>query len=100
MVVMLAFMRPDFEILLGLTGILLLANFTALIMAGISLGMIHRTVKLIRLKEGQSYGWPYTYDDKQVDPDFGAGNEDKIAASKAMVHGLGGPCCPAWDQIP
>ncbi|MCK0068447.1 PQQ-dependent sugar dehydrogenase [Kordiimonas laminariae] len=47
-----------------------------------------------QIEEGQSYGWPYTYDDKQVDPDFGLGNEDKIAASKAMVHGLGAHVAP------
>ncbi len=52
----------------------------------------HCEINLI--EEGASYGWPYTYDDKQIDPDFGVGNEDKIAVSKVMVHGLGAHVAP------
>lgn len=46
------------------------------------------------IEEGQFYGWPYTYDDKVVDPDFGEGHEQDIAASKEMVLGLGAHVAP------
>ena len=52
----------------------------------------HCEINLI--EEGRFYGWPYTFDDKVVDPDFGVGNEDKIAASQKMAHGLGAHVAP------
>lgn len=32
------------------------------------------------------YGWPYAYGDKVSDPDFGPGNEDRVAGSLAPAH--------------
>ena len=46
----------------------------------------HGEINLI--EEGQFYGWPYTYDDNTIDPDFGAGHETEIEASRVMAHGL------------
>lgn len=43
---------------------------------------------------GADYGWPYAYDDKQPDPDFGPGNEDKVNASRPMLHGFGAHRAP------
>lgn len=40
------------------------------------------------------YGWPYAYDDKIADPDFGEGNEERIASSRAPVHGFGAHRAP------
>jgi len=52
----------------------------------------HCEINLI--EEGRFYGWPYTFDDKVVDPDFGVGNEDKITASQKMAYGLGAHVAP------
>ena len=46
------------------------------------------------IKEGADYGWPYAYDDQKPDPDFGPGNEDKVAGSQPMVHGFGAHRAP------
>lgn len=52
----------------------------------------HCEINLI--EEGQFYGWPFTFDDRVVDPDFGAGRETEIANSRVMVHGLGAHVAP------
>ena len=46
------------------------------------------------IEEGQFYGWPFTFDNKAVDPGFGAGREADIAASRVMAHGLGAHVAP------
>lgn len=46
------------------------------------------------VEEGADYGWPYAYDDRQPDPDFGPGNEDKVQASRAFAHGFGAHRAP------
>ncbi len=46
------------------------------------------------IEDGQFYGWPYSYDNRVVDPDYGAGHEADIAASRVMVHGLGAHVAP------
>ncbi len=46
------------------------------------------------VEDGADYGWPYAYDDQQPDPDFGSGNEDKVTASKPLVHGFGAHRAP------
>ena len=46
------------------------------------------------VEEGADYGWPYAYDDKQPDPEFGPGNEDKVQASKPLAHGFGAHRAP------
>ncbi|MFC3052614.1 DUF7133 domain-containing protein [Kordiimonas pumila] len=46
------------------------------------------------IEEGQFYGWPYTYDDKVVDPDVGAGHSKEIARARVMEHGLGAHVAP------
>jgi glucose/arabinose dehydrogenase len=46
------------------------------------------------IEDGADYGWPYAYDDRQLDPDFGPGNKDKVQASKALVHGFGAHRAP------
>jgi len=52
----------------------------------------HCEINLI--EEGQFYGWPYTFDNKVGDPDYGAGHEEEIAGSRKMVHGLGAHVAP------
>jgi glucose/arabinose dehydrogenase len=52
----------------------------------------HCEINLI--EEGHFYGWPFTFDNRAVDPDFGAGHEAEIAASRVMVHGLGAHVAP------
>lgn len=46
------------------------------------------------IEEGADYGWPYAYDDRQVDPDYGIGNEGRVAASRPMYHGFGAHRAP------
>ena len=46
------------------------------------------------IADGADYGWPYAYDDKVADPDYGDGNEDKVANSIAPVHGFGAHRAP------
>lgn len=46
------------------------------------------------IEEGADYGWPYAFENKVADPDFGPGNEDKVAASTGMAHGLGAHVAP------
>lgn len=52
----------------------------------------HCEINLI--EEGEFYGWPFTFDDRTLDPDFGAGREAEINASRVMVHGLGAHVAP------
>jgi len=52
----------------------------------------HCEINLI--EEGQFYGWPFTFDNKAIDPDFGAGKEAEIAQSRSMAHGLGAHVAP------
>lgn len=42
--------------------------------------------ELNRIEQGKFYGWPYANGNKIPDPDFGAGNEEKIRNSQAPVH--------------
>ncbi|NVJ98035.1 MAG: PQQ-dependent sugar dehydrogenase [Alphaproteobacteria bacterium] len=46
------------------------------------------------IEEGAFYGWPYAYDAKVPDPDYGAGHEAEIASSKPLVHGFGAHRAP------
>ena len=46
------------------------------------------------VEEGANYGWPYAYDDRQPDPDYGPGNEDRVQASKPLAHGFGAHRAP------
>ena len=43
---------------------------------------------------GADYGWPYAYDNRVADPDYGPGNEDKVATSMPMAHGFGAHRAP------
>jgi glucose/arabinose dehydrogenase len=42
--------------------------------------------ELNRIEQGGFYGWPFANGDRLPDPDLGAGNEDRIAASIPPVH--------------
>jgi mono/diheme cytochrome c family protein len=44
--------------------------------------------ELNRVVEGGFYGWPYANGDKIPDPDLGPGNQDRVDASIAPVHGF------------
>ncbi len=44
--------------------------------------------ELNRIEPGGFYGWPYANGDRVPDPDFGAGNEARIRASRAPSHGF------------
>ena len=46
------------------------------------------------IEEGQFYGFPYTFDDRAVDPDFGTGHEAEIAGSRVMAYGIGAHVAP------
>lgn len=46
------------------------------------------------IEENQFYGFPYTFDNRVVDPDFGAGHEAEIASSRVMAHGIGAHVAP------
>ncbi|WP_262693896.1 PQQ-dependent sugar dehydrogenase [Kordiimonas aquimaris] len=46
------------------------------------------------IEEGADYGWPFAYDDRQIDPDYGIGNESRVAASRPMYHGFGAHRAP------
>lgn len=46
------------------------------------------------VEDGADYGWPWAYDDRQPDPEFGPGNEEKVAASRPFVHGFGAHRAP------
>ncbi len=50
--------------------------------------------ELNEIVSGGDYGWPYAYDDRVPDPDFGLGNEDKVSASLSLVHGFGAHRAP------
>ena len=45
--------------------------------------------ELDRIVQGGDYGWPVANGDRRLDPDFGAGNEARAAASIPPVHGFG-----------
>ena len=42
--------------------------------------------ELNRIQRGGFYGWPYANGDQVLDPDLGAGHEDRVRASIAPVH--------------
>ncbi|MEM7408609.1 MAG: PQQ-dependent sugar dehydrogenase [Myxococcota bacterium] len=44
--------------------------------------------ELNRVEEGQFYGWPFANGDNVPDPDFGAGQDERIATSVPPVHGF------------
>jgi glucose/arabinose dehydrogenase len=44
--------------------------------------------ELNRVERGGFYGWPVANGDRVPDPDLGQGQESRIAASKAPVHGF------------
>jgi len=44
--------------------------------------------ELNRVVQGGDYGWPVANGDRQLDPDLGAGNEARAAASLPPVHGF------------
>lgn len=44
--------------------------------------------ELNRIEPGHFYGWPYANGDRIPDPDFGAGNEDRVRASRAPAFGF------------
>lgn len=46
------------------------------------------------VEQGADYGWPYAYDNRQPDPDFGPGNEGKVQASRPFAHGFGAHRAP------
>ncbi len=52
------------------------------------LGDDYPVEELNRIEEGGFYGWPYANDFGDADPDFGEGNEDKVAASISPAHGF------------
>jgi glucose/arabinose dehydrogenase len=49
------------------------------------LGDDYPPCELNRIEEGHFYGWPYANGDGDADPDFGPGNEDRIAESTSPV---------------
>ena len=49
------------------------------------LGDDYPPCELNRIEEGEFYGWPYANGDGDPDPDFGAGNEHRIANSVSPV---------------
>jgi glucose/arabinose dehydrogenase len=52
------------------------------------LGDDYPPCELNRIVRGGFYGWPYANGNNEPDPDFGAGNEDRIATSIPPVHGF------------
>lgn len=46
------------------------------------------------VEEGADYGWPYAYDDRQPDPEYGPGNAGRVQASKPLAHGFGAHRAP------
>jgi len=44
--------------------------------------------ELNRVVRGGFYGWPLANGDRVVDPDYGAGNEEKVAGSIPPAHGF------------
>ncbi|MEF3073729.1 sorbosone dehydrogenase family protein [Methylobacter sp. Wu1] len=42
--------------------------------------------ELNRIEQDKFYGWPYANGNKVPDPDFGAGNEERISGSEAPIH--------------
>jgi glucose/arabinose dehydrogenase len=50
------------------------------------LGNDYPPCELNRIVRGGFYGWPYANANNEPDPDFGPGNEDRIASSIAPAH--------------
>jgi glucose/arabinose dehydrogenase len=50
--------------------------------------------ELNRIVEGGFYGWPIANGDRIADPDFGKGQDERIAASIPPVHGFGAHTAP------
>lgn len=50
--------------------------------------------ELNRVVEGGDYGWPVAFGDRRLDPDLGAGNEARAAASIPPAHGFGAHNAP------
>lgn len=50
--------------------------------------------ELNRVVEGGDYGWPVANGDRRLDPDFGAGNEARAAASLPPAHPFGAHNAP------
>ena len=42
--------------------------------------------ELNKIEQGQFYGWPYSNGDRVLDPDYGEGNQDKVATSIVPAH--------------
>lgn len=42
--------------------------------------------ELNRIEDGAFYGWPFVHGDGIVDPEFGAGQETRVAGSRKPVH--------------
>jgi glucose/arabinose dehydrogenase len=50
--------------------------------------------ELNRVVQGGFYGWPYANGDRIADPDFGEGNESKVARSLPPAHGFAAHTAP------
>ncbi len=50
--------------------------------------------ELNRVEPGEFYGWPVANGDRVPDPDFGAGQDERIRKSIAPVHGFGAHTAP------
>ena len=50
--------------------------------------------ELDRVEPGRFYGWPIANGDRVPDPDFGTGEEVRIAASMPPAHGFGAHTAP------
>jgi glucose/arabinose dehydrogenase/cytochrome c553 len=46
------------------------------------------------IEDGRDYGWPYAFDNRTPDPDYGDDNMDKVSASTPPIHGLGAHRAP------
>ena len=44
--------------------------------------------ELNQVVKGSFYGWPYSWGDRQPDPDLGADNADRVASSISPIHGF------------
>ena len=56
--------------------------------------------ELNRVEKGGFYGWPVANGDRVPDPDFGKGQEARIAASIPPVHALPGPQRASRHDVP
>jgi glucose/arabinose dehydrogenase len=46
------------------------------------------------IKDASDYGWPYAYDNRKPDPDYGTKNSLKVSSSVPPVHGFGAHRAP------